>query len=283
MKSYPRDLEVRLDRDVVFLRLDPERLCRHRHTWNSDRHSNADYELHIVLQGVCQVDVEDGHYSLLERQAILIAPGQYHQARALPGPFERFSLSFSLPDGPLADCVRQQLPSRRVFSITPEIERLCRTLLAEYTFKELFWRDLQAALLSELTLRTFRLLHLSGGLQPIQSKGRERLRTDLIDDYFERHFADRAGLSDLADLLHLSTRQVDRVLRDSYGMGFQAKLLSARMDHAAWLLRTTDRHTAEIAGAVGYVSEAAFYQAFRSHFHVTPRQYRRQFLAQPRE
>ena len=46
------------------------------------------------------------------------------------------------------------------------------------------------------------------------------------------------------------------------------------MDRAAWLLRTSDKKIDEIAEAIGYASEAAFYQAFRKYFHITPKKYR---------
>jgi len=278
MKNRQRDFEMKLEQDSVFLRMDAAKLYTKKHSWNSDRHSNAEYELHIVLQGVVQVDVEDRHYSLKEQQAILIAPGQYHLPRALPGPFERFSLSFSVSEGPLLACLRRQIPSCRVFSITPEMDAICRSIYNECGTKPAFWQNLQQPLLSTLIIHLFRLLHLDNSVQPVHTKANEPVRTDLIDDYFEQHFARKAGLSDLAEKLHLSKRQVARVLLDSYGMGFQDKLTSTRMDHAAWLLRTTNLQISQVAETVGYVSEAAFYQAFRGHFQVTPLGYRKQFL-----
>lgn len=281
MSSRTHDFELKLNHDSVFLRLDPARLYAKRNSLNSYRHSHAEYELHIVLQGVAQVDVEDRHYSLKELQAILIAPGQYHQPRTLPGPFERFSLSFSVSEGPLLDCLRRQLPSCRVFSISPEMESLCRGIFTECASKPPFWQTLQTAQLSALVVHLFRLLHLDGSIQPVHTKSPELVRTDLIDNYFEQHFTKKAGLADLAALLHLSKRQVTRVLLDSYGMSFQEKLTSTRMDHAAWLLRTTDLRVSQVAGSVGYVSEAAFYLAFKNHFQVTPQEYRKQLLRRP--
>jgi len=283
MTSRPHDFELKLNQDSVFLRLDAPKLYSKRNVLNADRHSHAEYELHIVLQGVAQMDVEDRHYSLKEQQAMLIAPGQYHLPRALPGSFERFSLSFSVSEGPLLDCLRRQIPSCRVFSISSEMESICRGIFAECACKAAFWQTLQTAQLSALIVHLFRLLHLDSNAQPVHAKSDEPVRTDLIDNYFEQHFTKKAGLSDLAATLHLSKRQVTRVLLDSYGMGFQEKLTSTRMDHAAWLLRTTDHSISLIAGSVGYVSDAAFYLAFKNHFQVTPQEYRRQFLHCPKK
>jgi len=281
--NRPRDFELKLNQDSVFLHLDTAKLYSKRNVLNADRHSHAEYELHIVLQGVAQMDVEDRHYSLREQQAMLVAPGQYHQPRALPGSFERFSLSFSVSEGPLLDCLRRQIPSCRVFSISPEMDETCRTILSECGAKPPFWQNHQSALLLSLFIFLLRVLRLDNNPQPAHTGRKEAVRTELIDDYFERHFTQKAGLSDLAAKLHLSKRQVARVLLDSYGMGFQEKLTSTRMDHAAWLLRTTDQRISLISGAVGYDSEAAFYLAFKNHFQVTPQEYRKQFQRRPAE
>lgn len=82
----------------------------------------------------------------------------------------------------------------------------------------------------------------------------------------------------LAAQLHLSRSQVGRVLKKLYGMTFREKLIRARMDQAAWLLRHTDRTVGEIAGEVGDLSESRFYQMFRSRFGMTPESYRSEKL-----
>lgn len=88
-----------------------EELYLQKHVWDSNRHSNADYELHIVLCGACTVDVEDRRYTLRGRQAILIAPGHYHRPKSLPGDFEHLALSFSISEGSLLTALQALVPS----------------------------------------------------------------------------------------------------------------------------------------------------------------------------
>ena len=54
-----------------------------------------------------------------------------------------------------------------------------------------------------------------------------------------------------------------------------------RMQLAARLLETTRRTIVEIAGKVGYESEAAFNRAFRREFGVPPGSYRRKRSGEP--
>ena len=95
--------------------------------------------------------------------------------------------------------------------------------------------------------------------------------------------AENVGAEKLAEQLHLSRRQLARVLQQTYGMGFREKLIRTRMDHASWLLRNTQLPVSHIVMKVGYASEAAFFQAFHSRFGTTPRQYRTRYKMQPDE
>jgi len=54
-------------------------------------------------------------------------------------------------------------------------------------------------------------------------------------------------------------------------MTFQEKMTHAKMDRAAWLLRTSNKKIIEVAESVGYSSEAAFYQAFRKYIRLHQR------------
>ena len=96
------------------------------------------------------------------------------------------------------------------------------------------------------------------------------------DVFFEDHLTEGAYVEELAKELHLSRSQLNRFLKEQYGMSFREKLLQTRMDRASWLLRHTEKPVEEIAGEVGYRSESAFFQVFRKIFGQTPEKYRKQ-------
>ncbi len=264
---------VKIGSNVLTVRIS-DKDHSYRYRWNSHRHCNAEYELHIILWGSCQVEVEDVYTELKEKQAILIAPGQYHHPRTTSEEFERFTIAFSASKGDFLTTLRSQLSSFCVIDIDPVIERICRNLFYEGSAKNPDHKEMQEALLTQLMICIKRRLNIFQEQRGEKEFSSEHSRIDLIDDYFEQNFANHAGRSVLAQQLNMSERQLHRVLLDIYGMGFQQKLMNARMDHAAWLLRNTDKQVGEIAGRVGYSSEAAFFQVFRNHFHLTPQQYR---------
>lgn len=245
-----------------------------KYTWNSMRHCNAEYELHVILRGKCELDVEDSLYNLHAVKAVLIAPGKYHKPHTTCGEFERFSLNFSLPNGALLDALREKVAKCEVFVPNSDFMIYCNKLIAESMYKNPLRDAAQSSLLTLLIVSLFRNLHLVQYVESDGNKQEELERTLLIDNFFERGIFDKQGSSVLADQLHLSTRQLNRVLKENYGMGFQEKRIQARMDFAALLLRTTDKTVQEIINTVGYNSQTAFYKAFYNQFGMTPLQYR---------
>ena len=245
-----------------------------KYIWNSKRHCNAEYELHVILRGECTLDVEDRQYQIHGGQAVLIAPGKYHKPSSVPGEFARFSLSFSISEGHLLSAMKQAVPQCACFYPSSEFMQYCERFVSESERKTPFQKHAQQALLTLLAVTLMRELQLANYQAAQWEEAETPGRIDLIDNFFERNFPEKNGRAVLAEQLHLSKRQLDRILNAQYGMGFQEKLIQTRMDHAALLLRTTEQTVQDIIGAVGYNSVTAFYKAFRDAFSMTPQQYR---------
>ena len=249
------------------------------HSWDEPRHCNADWELHLIIKGSCRIDVDNRRCQLQGGQAILIAPGQYHRPKALPGSFERFTLSFTVQSLALKQALLERVQTALVIEADPVLNSLALSVVREGASGYAFSQACIQALVTQYVIRLFRLLGVEELRQVATKNSTTRDMTALIDAYFEQHFADAAGENDLASWLHISRRQLVRILQDTYGMNFRQKLIHTRMDYAAWLLRTTDTKVGQIGSTVGYSSEAAFFQAFRKYFGMTPKEYRNQNAA----
>ena len=246
----------------------------HRYSWDTLRHCHAEYELHILLGGSCRLEVEDHHLTLQKGQGILLVPGEYHRPRAFWDGFYRFTLAFSPATEGLAQALTQALPASRTFSAEGTVQQLCTDIFREYAASNLYKQEQLQALLTLLTVQLLRQLSVGQSDEDSPDTLTEHQRITRIDDFFEKNFMDSAGETTLAESLHLSRRQLDRVLRKNYGMNYRQKLIRARMDHAAWLLRTSHLRVSQIAQQVGYNSDSAFFQVFRRQFGVTPSRYR---------
>lgn len=266
---------IALGKEQLWLRMEPARYVQ-RHVWQVRRHCHGNYELHILLSGRCRVSVQERLLPLHQGEMVLIPPGEYHYPESVGGELLRFSLSFT-PETPLLqESLRQAISQALVMTLPESLLSLCADTFQEYAAGNLFKPELMQAMLTQLMIRLLRLLDLQGIPSEPPDVLSEIQFINSIDNYFEDNFAEPAGEEILAKQLNLSRRQLDRVLRKYYAMGYRQKLIRARMDHAAWLLRTTDVHVSQIASRVGYTSDSAFFQVFRQHFGMTPGRYRKQ-------
>ncbi len=247
----------------------------HRHQWNTQRHCHAQYELHILLRGCDGVEVNDQKIDLHQGQGILFVPGEYHYPKAAEGSIYRFSLSFIPKTQPLADALSKNVPTSMVFAADNRFMQICTDIFQEFAAGNSYKQELIQSLLTILVVKLLRLL----GVEQRPESGADVLpefqQISLIDGFFENNYAKKDGEADLAQLLNLSRRQLIRVLNKNYGMTYRQKLLYARMDRAAWLLRNKALPISQVAGQVGYTSDSSFYQAFLRHFRMTPNQYRK--------
>ena len=252
-----------------------EDLFQMQYVWACDRHSHADYEVHLILRGSCTVNVGQTPYDLQSPQALLIAPGQYHfLPQPLSGQIERFSLCFSMKKGPLLSALQTAVPASISFPVSKELETLCRSIFHESAARNPFRYDMLHTLLSALMIHVFR----GAGVSVTHAgfiHGRDEDMLNKIDTFIEKNASGHATAEQLATELKLSRRQLARILQQHYGKGFRELLIRTRMDSAQWLLKNTQKPVLQIAGELGYDSESAFYQQFRARFGMSPVQYRK--------
>lgn len=81
-------------------------------------------------------------------------------------------------------------------------------------------------------------------------------------------------LSEMAAIVHLSTKQLTRVFSSAFGKTPQAYLTMLRVEEMARLLRETEASVAELGRRVGWKSRSRATEAFRECTGQTPQQYR---------
>lgn len=83
----------------------------------------------------------------------------------------------------------------------------------------------------------------------------------LIGEFFVKNYQHDVHISDLANVLHLSEMQTQRLVKKYTGKTFGENLRSYRMTIADYLSQTTQMTMAEISGYVGYASYNGFWKA----------------------
>ena len=87
----------------------------------------------------------------------------------------------------------------------------------------------------------------------------------LISEFFSNNYGADARLEDLADALHLSKRQAERLVEAHTGRSFREELTATRMLVAERLIGISAMPLSQVAQYVGYRSYAGFWKAFQKY------------------
>lgn len=100
-----------------------------------------------------------------------------------------------------------------------------------------------------------------------------RLRRAILQ--IEQRLSDPIATPELARMLNVSRRQLERLFREELGMSPSQFSRTLRLRYGYWLLRETNRSTADISIECGFTDNAHFSRRFRELFQYTPAQARR--------
>ncbi len=236
---------------------------------DTKRHCNAMYEIHVAMQGSFEIYINNHVYELIAGQAILIAPGEYHNIKDASEDIVHFTIPFSMEKEYLPQLSHTKLKLSEL-SLTA-----CTQIQKEKKEKKGFYQERLRALYTLLLSEVLGNASQSSGKKEKMLTIETDRRFAVIENFFERKYGECVTEQELAESLNLSRRQLNRVLRAHYGMCFRDMLRHTRMDRAAWLLDTTNMPVGKISEECGYMSETSFFKAFKAHYGVSPMKYRK--------
>lgn len=94
---------------------------------------------------------------------------------------------------------------------------------------------------------------------------------DIINTNFDKNFSNK----EIAKLLHVSQRQLSRIVKANYSVSLRQMILKKQLDIVAELLLTTSSSIGGIAASVGFRNNNTFHREFKKRFGVTPITYRK--------
>ena len=253
-----------------------QRLREQYQKWEVLRHSTSDYELHVQIAGSVYVCFDSEKVCMEKGKALLIAPDVSHQPFEPQSPFKRFYIHFSVEGAGLRSGFQRAVRQFKLCDVPGEVASLAENLVEELIGAAPYRKQVIESMLSLLVLKVFRQAEIvvDEPFYPLVDGGLER--RNIMESFFQMNMAHPGGEAALAEQLGVSTRQLLRLMQEYYGMSYREKMAQNRMDHAAWLLRTTEEPIIKIAETVGYASEETFRKAFRVNCGMTPKQYRNQ-------
>ena len=203
-------------------------------------HSHRYAEVHVFFGGVGRLFVDGSELTLTDDKNIIIIPGGvYHSVIGISDGCMHSAFQVNVE----VDGIRvSYAPAKLLEAYFSEVQRVVD-------------RDDGGILSSYLSGFLCRLFMHDGIIRDVDDYG------FIIQEYVTQRYNASPSLTDLAELLHLSCRQTQRVCLDYFGTSFSDLLTKRRLSVARHLMNTTDMSLSNIAQYVGYQSYAGFYKA----------------------
>lgn len=235
-------------------------------------HKHAWYEFFYVESGEHFLHFEDERICLHAGDFMLVSPETLHHAGESAEGYRVCSFSVStLKNGAAEESLFPFLSNYpyRTF----RADDLCALLMRRLTTSLENGNGVAAG--SSLAALLFRAAEICAAAAPRKASASDSSigRIYKIEQALYGYYTDELPLSDLAEELHLSERQISRIFKKQYGVSYRAKNRELRMQAAARRLLRGEE-VAEVAAGVGYASQSAFYAAFKAYYGVSPSVYK---------
>lgn len=240
-------------------------------------HSHSFYELFYLPDDSLTIATEEGikHY---EKKTVIIPPRYNHYVTewSKKGYCFIFALErMARSEGEAYDSVRAVLNKGiSALEVDDEAKFYMEKLAALVSEEKVGEESTHIAAL--LFLSFFNTLkHIERRVSASGVKYRNYVST--IDLYISLHYNEKIRIEDIANEVHLCTKQVSRIINKEYGTSLSRVVHSHRMSVACMLLKGTSLTVGQIAESVGYEYENYFFRTFRDTYGMTPVEYRESF------
>ncbi|MBQ7974777.1 MAG: helix-turn-helix transcriptional regulator [Clostridia bacterium] len=233
LKTDSGNYNVFMSRGLYLPYTSPKHLHRHKYP-----------EIHVVTGGNARFNINNKLYSAQSGTILVIPPDIFH-------------------------CYldKEKTAQRAAFQVDCDINEFAVYKISPDTVKDFFIEAEECdhsgnySRLSAYIALFFSYVHpkQETSVQPLKDYGY------LIQEFLSMHYGKDLHLRDLAEYLHLSERQVERLVSEHTGKTFREALTLTRMNIAKQLLKSTHMSLNEIAQYVGYKSYAGFWKAMKNH------------------
>lgn len=267
---------------------------------STDEHGHEFVELVFIVRGSGVHIFQGTDYNIRAGDVFIINPGETHSYYVEPGTHMEIINCLFMPSF-IPDALLHELEitgSMDYFYVHPFLKHDVRfnhhlnlhgqdaaliLMLLESMIREIGLRGLghvtviklQMIELLVLLSRHYSLMqhHLSNPYSSPRQLDRE-IGAMRIYGYLERNFDKKINLQTLSKLFSVSTRQLNRMMREEYKKSVFDVLHEIRIENAKRILLESDEKVISVATMVGYDDPSFFSRLFLRYVGCSPRQYR---------
>jgi AraC-like DNA-binding protein/mannose-6-phosphate isomerase-like protein (cupin superfamily) len=249
-------------------------------------HSSESYELHFIIDGKGSVLIDDTAYELSKGAVFVTGPSISHtQIPDKKDPMSEYNLylTVEIPHEYISD--KNSIAD--IFIHTPFwIGKDCdfafqciHSIFSELEHKELSYTDMISNFFQQLIIFLSRMYAKSQHIDTISKNplaySPSRRQFLSIEQYFLNNLSTLC-ISELAEILGLSGRHTERLLKKYYGKTFGEMKMDARMAAATLMLSNYSLSLDVISEQLGYSSSSYFSNVFKSYYGISPSKFRKE-------
>lgn len=250
-------------------------------------HTHEHYEIFMVIEGSCRMNVFDKLYEMKPGDVALIKPGISHYNFG-QNKHKRLCVEFSdeyissyftgKAKSYLYECFEAEmmhLSERKVQELTQNCEKLLIELKGEAPHTNpLISFLILSRIISEFTVAYKNCIE-TDLIRTEAPQGQSVNRLSTITGYIAHHFTTIDSLEEIAQACFVSKSHMCRIFRSELGVSVVSYINTLKLRYACELLRLDKLSTVEIARECGFNSSQYFSRIFRKMIKMTPQEYRR--------
>ncbi len=253
-----------------------------------ENHYHDYYEIYYMLSGQRIYFIRDRSYSVQQGDLVFISKHELHKTMqsgdasheriiihmddAMLGKLAGTHVSFLLtPFEQQSHIIR--LPMQEQLATAQLMSRMLAEIRQQPAGFELF----PSYAVTELLLTAARYIQQSEPM-PLHHATPMHAKISEVIRYINAHFGEPLRLDELAKHFFISPYYLSRMFKELTGFTFSDYIILTRMKEAQRLLRESDISITDIAAAVGFDNFSHFGKTFKKITHVSPRQYRKQYV-----
>lgn len=245
--------------------------------FNTVSHIHSFYELYCVMDGSIKIIMNNRELTLKKNDCVLFLPNCEHRIIDYSTDFVRYDIGFRVSNASfIENVISTEKNDGYCFTMTDEMKFLLACMNKYAVMNNLYSPSAIGSAICAFVIDV--LNQIRSGIND-DEKNKITYQTSLayaarefIQDNYERQITP----SDVSNILHISNRQLSRILKKYYNMSFSGLLELFRIESAKKHLENSDLTIKEIAFLTGYSNEYTFIRAFNRVVGETPGKYKRQ-------
>ncbi len=243
-------------------------------------HFHSTYEVHVAIKGQTNIMIEDDTILLNEGDICIIPPDTVHYVYKTEDSHKtgfRFTFSaLSKHSAELYKLFEHSFGSVKDYFIIKNHDIYKKYLSVAC---DLASESVQDFVIAEmLFLSLYEIATVMDGTNEIGDHEENHsliILSERIEEFISANYNRKLYLEELADHLHLSKRQTERIIKKIFNTSFNELLNKKRLMIAKFMLKNTTLAVDEISQQLAFADKSYFYHKFREAFSVTPGTYRK--------